>query len=921
MSTTPNNTVQRRKNAKSKSKHHNDRDQLMNSVAVAAATATNERLQSDRESNKHHRSRGTERPTATTTIAALNIIQARAQSLCNGGGLITPFINCCRDVNCCLNTNTCHSHTCQATPVKDVKRSRCDSNSHLEQQLTNETPREPSQRLEKSSIETSGTKKVVLDDETATKTNDVPSTQEQQQLETREITPANDEKEEDEKRFTLTIHLDLFTWLLFTLAFVTRFYRLTYPRNVVFDELHYAKSVALYMQNKFFFDTHPPLGKQLIAAVANSIGYDGNFTATNIGSPYSPTFPLFWMRLLPAFCGSMLPSAVYLLIKETGISRWASLLGGLLILVDNSMLIQSRFILMESMLLLFCTLGLYFLMRFHKSEFMHFGWLLNGLASSAFLTFAFSVKYVGFFTYCLAIYLILKYLWDLLLDATKSDLNITLQAFTSIILFIVLPVAIYLSIFHVHLNTLYKAGPHDAILTSAFQASLEGGLAAITRNQPLKVAHGSQITLRHTHGALCWLHSHAHVYPVRYPDGRGSSHQQQVTCYPFKDVNNWWIVKKPKYDDIVVGVKPEYIRHGDVIQLVHGITSRALNSHDVAAPISPTCQEVSCYIDYGIKMKGELLWKVDITNRHIEGPIWKTIKSEVRLIHVSTGAALKYTSRTLPDWAFSQQEVAADRDTSGKDVIWNVEEHRYTMDSDRTERERKLLNAEMIPMGPTHLSFFSKFVELQYKMLKHNTQVGNHMYSSDPLDWPLLSKGIAYWVSNKTNAQIHLLGNILIWYSCTLGLVIYLAFFFFYLLRRHRRCYDIDEAEWNRLLNVGHIYFIGYLIHYVPYFTMETTLFLHNYLPAFLYKVQLLCFVVDHIEYLLRHFYGSSKWILKSYRLAVLTWFVAVVGVYIRFLPISYGWKALTLPELLNLRWKDTWDFVIHATIRKPIVP
>ena len=66
------------------------------------------------------------------------------------------------------------------------------------------------------------------------------------------------------------------------------------------------------------------------------------------------------------------------------------------------------------------------------------------------------------------------------------------------------------------------------MLICPFQASLEGGLSSIVAGQPLSVAHGSQITLRHTHGRTCWLHSHEHVYPVRYKDGRGSSHQQQV---------------------------------------------------------------------------------------------------------------------------------------------------------------------------------------------------------------------------------------------------------------------------------------------------------------------------------------------------------------------------------------------------------
>ncbi len=53
------------------------------------------------------------------------------------------------------------------------------------------------------------------------------------------------------------------------------------------------------------------------------------------------------------------------------------------------------------------------------------------------------------------------------------------------------------------------------------------------------------------------------------------------------------------------------------------IDNRALNSHDVAAPMTPHCQEVTCYIDYNISMKAENLWRVDIHNREQLGTdVW-----------------------------------------------------------------------------------------------------------------------------------------------------------------------------------------------------------------------------------------------------------------------------------------------------------
>ena len=47
------------------------------------------------------------------------------------------------------------------------------------------------------------------------------------------------------------------------------------------------------------------------------------------------------------------------------------------------------------------------------------------------------------------------------------------QLFAYLLFLLLVPFILYLSIFYIHLHVLYKAGPHDDIMTSGFQASLE----------------------------------------------------------------------------------------------------------------------------------------------------------------------------------------------------------------------------------------------------------------------------------------------------------------------------------------------------------------------------------------------------------------------------------------------------------------
>ncbi|XP_013168481.1 PREDICTED: dolichyl-phosphate-mannose--protein mannosyltransferase 4 [Papilio xuthus] len=711
------------------------------------------------------------------------------------------------------------------------------------------------------------------------------------------------------KGFYLKFEIDVVFLLLLGLALWTRTYNLEEPRYIVFDELHYGRYVSLYTKGIFFFDAHPPLGKQLLYLAGRLGGYNGNFTFDRIGSPYTESVPIRALRMVPAISGSLLVGITYQLMLEISTYQWTAILAALLVLFENCFLTQSRFMLLESILLLFGLCGIYCVIKSTtKTGTSSVLWLCVGAIS---LGCCFSIKYSGIYTYYLALFLVGRQMWQRI-SSTESTFRIALSIIWRSFVLVTIPLIVYIGVFYAHLAMLPKAGPHDSVMTSAFQASLQGGLASITRGQPLHVSHGSQITLRHSHGRTCWLHSHAHVYPVRYTDGRGSSHQQQVTCYSFKDVNNWWIVKRPDQASLAVTNPPDAIRHGDVVQLLHGITSRALNSHDVAAPVSPQSQEVSCYIDYNVSMSAQNLWRVEIVNRDNEDATWDSIRSLVRLIHVDSGSALRFSGRQLPSWGFHQHEVVADKVVTHQDTIWNVEEHRYTKAEDRRERERELVSAEMIPTAVTQLSFWAKFMELQYKMIAHAPDApSGHMFASEPTEWPVLSRSIAYWLSPHSNAQIHLIGNIVTWYAGTLSVLLYSAFLALYAIRQRRLCEDLPLQSSHQFYNAGCILFFGYWLHYLPYFFVDRTLFLHHYLPAYMFKILLLAYVIDHVYFVLQ-LREKTRALNNVFIIGITVWLAYVLLTFIKFSVLSYGNTDLNENDLMNLRWKDTWDFILH---------
>ena len=89
------------------------------------------------------------------------------------------------------------------------------------------------------------------------------------------------------------------------------------------------------------------------------------------------------------------------------------------------------------------------------------------------LLFPGSVKYVGFFSCCLGASVVARDYWRLLSDRRLSDGAVLCQLLCRLLVLMGVPAVIYLTIFYIHLAVLSRAGPHDSVMTSAFQASLE----------------------------------------------------------------------------------------------------------------------------------------------------------------------------------------------------------------------------------------------------------------------------------------------------------------------------------------------------------------------------------------------------------------------------------------------------------------
>ncbi|KAK2523905.1 Pomt2 [Columba guinea] len=648
----------------------------------------------------------------------------------------------------------------------------------------------------------------------------------------------------------------------------------TIPISCSWDETHFGKMGSYYINRTFFFDVHPPLGKMLIGLAGYLSGYDGTFPFQKPGDRYEQ-HNYMGMRGFCAFLGSCLVPFAYLTVLELSKSLPAALLTAFILIFDTGCITLSQYILLDPILMFFLTGAVLSMVKCNSCADRPFSaswwfWLsLTGVN----LAGAMGVKFVGLFVVLFVGLNTISDLWGLLGDLSLSLVVFGKHLLARVLCLILLPLALYMTVFAVHFTVLNKSGPGDGFFSSAFQSQLIGNNLHNV-SIPEHLAYGSVVTMKNLRMAGGYLHSHWHLYP----EGVGAR-QQQVTAYLHKDLNNLWIIKKRYSDtDCTADVKRfsqlmvalasfqldlsdpsspvEFVRHGDIIRLEHKETSRNLHSHRHEAPLTKKHFQVT---GYGINGTGDSndFWRIEVMSRKAEKLI-KVLRSQVQLTHVATGCILGSSGKTLPKWGWEQVEVTCTPYLKkSPNSLWNFEDH----------INPKLPNISLDVLKP---SFAEILLESHMVMIRGNSGLKpkDNEVTSKPWHWPINYQGLRFSGVNETDYRVYLLGNPVIWWLnlVTIGLYLLIAVSTAVALKRGvQLTSELKGITWDTLLK-----FCAGLL-------------------------------------------SPSTTARKVYGAGFLALFLLIVYSFYLFHPLSYGMIGPMASDpsspMAGLRWMDSWEF------------
>ncbi|KAF9334318.1 hypothetical protein BG006_002345 [Podila minutissima] len=682
-----------------------------------------------------------------------------------------------------------------------------------------------------------------------------------------------------------------------------RLWRISWPDEVVLDEVHMGRHINGYIKNEFTFDPHPPLGKLLLAGVSFFADYSGSFAFDEIGDAFPGSTPYVSMRLVMALMGALCSPMAYVTLKATGQSAPAAIVAGTLVAFDNALTANNRLFLLDAPLMFFVAATFMSWNMFIKQSPRPFtaiwwAWLLaTGLSMAG----AMSTKLAGVFTVAVVGMISSVNLWRLARDDSMNAKTWTKHVGARFATLILLPAILYLALFHLHFSLqLYQPdirtspqAEHELdLIPRAYRHSLCRKYFSTEEERYdyedeevwADVVYGSVIQLQSEYdNPGTFLHSFNKWSPV-------GSHQQQVAGYSYPDLNTHWIVvrgAKDEWEKEEIPSRIQYLKNDDILRLRHVPTRKCLHSHElhsIGEPHNKQLCEVTAYGEAEFDGDENDWWIVEVIDEATQTKLpWqnkskvKALESLVRLKHYSLGCHLMVSENLLPySWGEGRRELVCRKDARvNAKSTWRI-----TMnDHDNLPMDTELASYPV-------MTYWKKFV-LIHKLMLDNPDINARTYqpsASRPLRWPIAQSMIPAWAGYKR--QLTIVANPVVWWTGTLGVLAFLAAKALFLLREKRGYFEtgrVGELK-NYHLNDAAVYFVGWATHYVPFIFIHRTLFMHHYFPSLYLSILLASSL----------FSGLAGFLPRKARFALLVTILALaISVFVRLSPLSYA-SAMT---------------------------
>ncbi|EGV65733.1 dolichyl-phosphate-mannose-protein mannosyltransferase [Yamadazyma tenuis] len=705
--------------------------------------------------------------------------------------------------------------------------------------------------------------------------------------------------------------------LLTAVSAFFRLYRLDGSKHVTWDEAHFGKFGSHYIKHEFYFDVHPPLGKLLVALSGYLAGSNGEFTFPSSGS-YPEDVNYVAMRAFNCIFGILCTPLAYKTAVVLGFSQFSVWFITLQVIFEMVSLTLSKFILLDSFLLFFTVLSFYCLAHIHRlrmsNTFLTYDgikWLsITGLSIGCVC----SVKWVGMFVTALIGFYII---YDLLIKTYQlrskkyhiTVLEYLLHWLTRIVTLIIIPFVLYLSFFKIHFALLTRSGPGDGSTSTLLQANLEDTSIKIG---PRSVGYGSLVTLRSQGLSPNLLHSHPH----NYPEG---SQQQQVTTYGFKDNNNEFVFEFDlqnglnnhfatlEADENTTVEYDRLVKDGNTVRLVHSNRGCLLHSHRVAAAITKSHFEVSCYAnlansdskdDWVIEIQGhEKSPSPDFQNEATDE--LHPISTNFRLRHKVLGCYLATTGKAYPAWGFQQGEVICKNTVlkQDKNTWWNIEDH--------VNEYLPNITTKYVPPKPR---FWKEFILINYGMMASNNALVPDPNKYDNLasewwEWPILRAGLRMGSWSANQAKYFLIGNPAVTLFSTFSLGV-LAIYYVVVLWRWQRqklvYQNVFDTNLNQLIAQSILPVSGWILHYLPFILMGRVTYLHHYVPAQYFATFVAGCILETLIY--KPFKNHRVVVWVAFGIS----YTITVGLFLYLSPLSLG-MTTSAKDYNHLKFFSSW--------------